>query len=320
MPSVRIAQATISVQQLGSKWTKPGERFRVYINVSTHRQQFLGTERGPFAPGDIWGMVSDLAALAHWQSEIAAAQNVYHAYSRNWRGLDYDAINRVMDRLKHLFHEDRGEAGRFLWCPGCKATPEPTEPSSVAAPTVSENGQSGGKAALVYQAGIANVFDETGDAKRRLLQSDFRSCESFARGLGAAGYSVRSVHCNRAGDIAAETWSETLEDAPFRESMHPVITNGTARQDTTYNGWKNYETWAVHLWLSNEEPLYHEARELADAEYEYPTMGPCDAFKEWVEEMMPALEEGSLQADLLGAALSEVDWLEVVEAFKEENQ
>jgi len=27
-------------------------------------------------------------------------------------------------------------------------------------------------------------------------------------------------------------------------------------KDTTYNGWKNYETWNVALWLQNDYPLY----------------------------------------------------------------
>ena len=30
----------------------------------------------------------------------------------------------------------------------------------------------------------------------------------------------------------------------------------------TYNGWKNYETWNVVLWLGNDEGLYNLAREM----------------------------------------------------------
>lgn len=31
--------------------------------------------------------------------------------------------------------------------------------------------------------------------------------------------------------------------------------------DTTYNGWKNYETWNVALWIGNDEGFYGLARE-----------------------------------------------------------
>ena len=88
------------------------------------------------------------------------------------------------------------------------------------------------RAALVYQAGIANVFAVDsfnlaayGRNARRLYQGDFRGAEMFARGLGAAGVPVVSLHCNQAGDIAAATWSDDLSAAPFRESFHPVRVN-----------------------------------------------------------------------------------------------
>ena len=34
-------------------------------------------------------------------------------------------------------------------------------------------------------------------------------------------------------------------------------------KDTTYNGWKNYETWNVKLWIDNEEGSYRYWEEVA---------------------------------------------------------
>jgi len=44
-------------------------------------------------------------------------------------------------------------------------------------------------------------------------------------------------------------------------SMTTRIENGTEVTDTKYNGWANYETWNVALYINNDEPLYRRAQE-----------------------------------------------------------
>ena len=36
--------------------------------------------------------------------------------------------------------------------------------------------------------------------------------------------------------------------------------------DISYNGWENYETWNVALWLQNDEHLYHITQECGNYE------------------------------------------------------
>lgn len=85
------------------------------------------------------------------------------------------------------------------------------------------------RAVLVYQAGIANVFrvksftpKNIGRSAYRVLQADFRTCESFARGLVEAGVMVRTMACNEAGDITNSDWTRDLENQPFSDKFSPV--------------------------------------------------------------------------------------------------
>jgi hypothetical protein len=84
----------------------------------------------------------------------------------------------------------------------------------------------------------------------------------------------------------------------------------------SYNGWTNYETWAVKLWLDNEPGTYHDATRRADlaisaGEERYEL---ADWLKEYVGAMMPDLP-ASLASDLLNGALSDVDWFEVADSY-----
>jgi len=105
--------------------------------------------------------------------------------------------------------------------------------------------------------------------------------------------------------------------------------------EVTYNGWKNYPTWAVNLWLSNDEFLYNETRErvgwaigraaahcaVADGVWtaeQGRRFVLADDLKQWVtEELAPDLG-ATFAADLLGYAFGEVDWNEIAAAWLEE--
>lgn len=95
---------------------------------------------------------------------------------------------------------------------------------------------------------------------------------------------------------------------------------------TEYNGWANYPTWDVHLWLTNEEALYDQALDLVASQRailpEAEMAGlervrTADYLKAWVvDELAPDLG-ASFAADLLGWALDSVDWFEIADSFIE---
>jgi len=101
--------------------------------------------------------------------------------------------------------------------------------------------------------------------------------------------------------------------------------------ETKYNGYTNYETWCVHLWLTNERPSYEHWRDVArqtmiDADALPPVkagewtrrFGASQLLSERLQECShdtEILKSSSLYTDLLLAALGEVDWFEVAEAL-----
>ena len=107
----------------------------------------------------------------------------------------------------------------------------------------------------------------------------------------------------------------------------------------TYNGWTNYETWAVALWINNDQStqqMWHNRamRALSEAkpsdvwtQPQAAQYGLADELKSGADEDNPLTEDGvqpSVYTDLLGAALSEVNWNEIarhlIEAVQETNE
>lgn len=92
--------------------------------------------------------------------------------------------------------------------------------------------------------------------------------------------------------------------------------------DTRYNGWTNYETWNLNLWLDNDQGTQEYWRERAEQIYRDTDPGEdrrsdatnelAEALKDETQENQPQIDNG-FYADILSAAVSEVNWYEIAE-------
>jgi len=90
-----------------------------------------------------------------------------------------------------------------------------------------------------------------------------------------------------------------------------------ADNDNNYNGWKNYETWNVNLWIENDEGLYGFVRDGLESILE-----ACD--NDWENVSLTDLKE--LVRDAFGSNKtpdgvslmdSAIDWFEISDALLE---
>ena len=91
-----------------------------------------------------------------------------------------------------------------------------------------------------------------------------------------------------------------------------------------YNGWHNYETWAVNLWLTNDPFCYEQLMSIVqnpDTLWEQ-----AEALKNWLhiglgnmaEEPDPDITAVTgMYVDLLASAFDMVDWSEIIQNKQE---
>jgi hypothetical protein len=109
--------------------------------------------------------------------------------------------------------------------------------------------------------------------------------------------------------------------------------------ETRYNGWTNYETWVVKLWIDNEESTQNYWREATDdawqsADNQHPNqfMNRVDNAQSLLAERLKdehdsnsdhpvfAAADGSVYADLLNAALADVNWHEIAASMLDDRE
>lgn len=84
-----------------------------------------------------------------------------------------------------------------------------------------------------------------------------------------------------------------------------------------YNGWTNYETWLVNLWIDNDqdEQEYWLERATSLLDTNYPLMHLADELANSHKEKATDIASNSVFSDLLQSSLQVVNWREIAQSM-----
>ena len=90
------------------------------------------------------------------------------------------------------------------------------------------------------------------------------------------------------------------------------MSNSKWRKNTSFNGWENKETWLVNVWLGDDLQAHKDEGEALTADY----------MEALVDDMATDVQYGpsGLLSDLLNTALGEINYWELEQSYKEDDE
>ena len=85
----------------------------------------------------------------------------------------------------------------------------------------------------------------------------------------------------------------------------------------SYNGWSNWETWNIGLWMENDEPTYHEIDQIIRSAKD--TYDLSKKLEEWAYDALNNEDiQPSFIIDFVSGGLRDVNFFEIAEHKIEE--
>jgi len=145
----------------------------------------------------------------------------------------------------------------------------------------------------------------------------------YTNRLNSGNKSLDYVFRDDRGDLIQEEM-DTYDEEKYPNYMtrlmkrwdwkHNPTGKGFSSKKASYNGYSNYPTWAVSLWIGNDEYLYRHYQELIGRykeDGEVDLFNLADEMKDSFNENNPLIDESSVYSDLVNFALGEVNWDEI---------
>ena len=79
---------------------------------------------------------------------------------------------------------------------------------------------------------------------------------------------------------------------------------------SSYNGWSNYETWVINLWVTGTERYYSELCRIISSDGNL--YDKAEALEDWLRFEYDG-EHSSVWADLVNHSLAKLNWCEVID-------
>lgn len=160
-----------------------------------------------------------------------------------------------------------------------------------------------------------NSFAPASIAGSRLAQTAW--LDEISGGLSWAATSVTRCEERARKSENAFMFDQTALPSLITRTT-PVEKEINMKDDDTYNGWKNKETWHINLADLDDVFIEMAQRQIAEGGSQYELR---DEIQNWVTSIVldeVELDRTILESDLLQCALHRVDWFRLAEASWEE--